>query len=107
MSDKYRPDTQSEQQRPPLVWQQQEPLFDHPDSCCYFRLDGSKPVGMTRHAAVEFTRKEVIGVLELLQREAEKHHGIDYLQTFKSDDGRRLWVIEDGEAITALLPSDY
>ena len=36
-------------------------------------------------------------------------YGIDYLQVFESEEGSRLWFIEDGEggAITALLPEEY
>jgi hypothetical protein len=90
-----------------LIWQPQEPSFNHPDSCCRFRLDGSKPVVATRNAAIEFTREEIHSVLDLLQRKAVEHNGLDYLQTFKDADGRRLWVIENDEAITALLPEDY
>ncbi|MDD5305904.1 MAG: hypothetical protein PHU25_01150, partial [Deltaproteobacteria bacterium] len=90
-----------------LTWQPQERPFDHPDSCCRFRLDGSKPVVATRNATVEFTRELILSVLDLLQREAEAHDGLDYLQIFKDVQGKRLWVIENDEAITALLPEDY
>ena len=90
-----------------LIWQSQEPPFDHPDSCCHFRLDGTKPVVATRCAIAEFTREEITGALELLQRKSIEHDGLDYLQTFKDEAERRLWVIENGEAITALLPGDY
>jgi hypothetical protein len=90
-----------------LIWQPQEPPFDHPDSCCRFRLDGSKPVVATKNATVEFTRDEILKALLLLEEKAEEHDGLDYLQTFKDESERRLWVIENDEAITALLPEDY
>ena len=90
-----------------LVWQKQEPPFDHPDSCCRFRLDGEKRVVATRNASIEFTRNEIRTVLELLQSKAEEHDGLDYLQTFKDEQGRRLWVIENDEAITVLIPEEY
>ncbi len=90
-----------------LLWQEQEPPFDHPDSNWRFRLDGSKPVVATRNATVEFMRDEITEVLELLQQKAIEHDGLVYLQTFKDETGRRLWVIENEEAVTALLPSNY
>jgi hypothetical protein len=90
-----------------LVWQPQEPSFDSPDSCHRFRLDGTKPVVATSNALAEFTREEIHAVLERLQCEAEAHDGLDYLQTFKDEHGRRLWVIENEEAVTLLLPEDY
>lgn len=90
-----------------LTWQPQEPPFDHPDSCCRFRLDGSKPVVATKNATVEFTREDILCALLLLEELAVKHDGLDYLQSFKDELERRLWVIENDEAITALLPEDY
>jgi hypothetical protein len=90
-----------------MAWQPQEPPFDHPDSCCRFRLDGSKPVVATRNATVEFTREQIIEALQLLQRKAVEHDGLDYLQVFNDENERRLWVIENDEAITAMLPEDY
>lgn len=91
----------------PLVWQGQEPPFDHPDSCWHYRLDSSKPVVATRAATFEFTREEILGAFEFLQQKAVEHRGLDYIQTFKDRRGRRLWVIENEEAITAMLPEDY
>ena len=39
---------------------------------------------------------------------AKLNNGLDYLQVFQIEDlDQDLWVIEDGEAITAMLPSDY
>ncbi len=90
-----------------LVWQEQEPPFDDPESHWRFRRYGSKPVVSTRNALTKFTREEITGVLEFLQQKAVEHDGLDYLQTFKDETGRSLWVIENEEAVTALLPSDY
>lgn len=50
------------------------------------------------------------GLLHQLQRLADEHDGIDFLQVFEDPDKPEpLWSIEDdsGGAITALLPSDY
>jgi len=93
--------------KPPLKLKIQEPPFDHPDSCNFFRLDGSKPVVATPAALHDFTQGEIPFALELLQREAILHNGLDYLQVFEDDRGRRLWVIEDPQVITVLLPEDY
>ena len=90
-----------------LVWQPQEPPFDHPDCYCRFCLDGSKPVVATKTALAEFTRDEILKALLLLEEKAVEHDGLDYLQTFEDESKRRLWVIENDEAITALLPEDY
>ena len=90
-----------------LAWQPQEPSFDHPDSRCRFRLDGTKPVVATREALAEFSRDEILKALLLLEEKAVEHDGLDYLQSFKDELERRLWVIENDEAITALLPEDY
>ena len=90
-----------------LVWQPQELSFDDSESRWHFRLDGSKPVVSTQNATTEFTREEILSVLQLLERKAFEHCGLDYLQTFKDEMHRRLWMIENDEAITALLPEDY
>jgi hypothetical protein len=45
-----------------------------------------------------------------LQRKAQEHRGLDYLQVFVDPDKQEsLWFMEDGDggAITALLPSDH
>jgi hypothetical protein len=49
-------------------------------------------------------------ILKLLQEQAERHEGLDYLQVFDDPEKTEaLWMIEDriGGAITAMLPSDY
>ena len=95
------------QRKPPLVWQKQEIPFDHPDSRFFFRLLSGKSVVATSNAIAEFSQIEIVNLLLLLEKEAKKHDGLDYLQTFKSKDGRKLWIIEDGLVITALLPEEY
>jgi hypothetical protein len=61
--------------------------------------------------AIEMYQHEVIiACLDVLQRLADEHQGLDYLQVFESaEHSENLWYIEDGQggAITALLPSDY
>jgi len=90
-----------------LKWKMQEPPFDHPDSCNYFKSDGSKSVVATKTATEEFTEKEISTSFFFLQKMAKEHNGLDHLQIFEDKNGRRLWFIEDGQAITAMLPEDY
>ena len=88
----------------------QEPPLDHPDSCQRFQPRPDKPFLATPGAIERFSHETIIACLLVLQQKAATHDGIDYLQVFEStDDGDRLWFIEDGEggAITAMLPEDY
>ena len=52
---------------------------------------------------------EAIGrCLAQLQELAAKKNGLDYFQVFDDPDKpESLWFMEDGCAITALLPSDH
>lgn len=88
-----------------LNLQPQEIAVDDPCSNCFF---AGKPFAATQGALREFGELSVLACLRLLQREAMKHDGLDYLQVFKDAEGRRLWFIEDeGDSITALLPEEY
>lgn len=88
-----------------LNLQPQEIAVDDPCSNYFF---AGKPFAATQGALREFGELSVLACLRLLQREAMKHDGIDYLQVFKDAEGRRLWFIEDeGDSITALLPEEY
>ena len=88
-----------------LNLQPQEIAIDDPCSNKFF---AGKPFAATQGALREFGLLSVLACLRLLQREAMKHNGIDYLQVFKDAEGRRLWFIEDeGDTITALLPEEY
>lgn len=88
-----------------LQLQPQEPALDDPCSSKFF---AGKPFTATQGALLEFGYVTILACLRLLQREAMKHGGIDYLQVFTDSHGRRLWFIEDeGDSITALLPEEY
>lgn len=87
-----------------LTLKPQEPPYAHPDSSCRF----SGNLVATPAAIASFGFPVIICAHLLLQREAKTHDGIDYLQVFeRKDDGERLWFIDDGSHVTALLPSDY
>ena len=91
-----------------IVHQAQEIPLDSDRSRFEFRLHCDKLV--LRTAAVEREFGDVIPwqCFLRLQIFAEQNHGLDYVQIFKIDQSKvNLWVIEDGQAITALLPSDY
>ncbi len=83
----------------------QEIRFDHPDSRWTFR----KRLLATRAAHDAFGPEVILRCYETLLQLARERAGIDYLQVFvdQADPDRRLWFIEDGEVVTALLPSDY
>ena len=87
----------------------QEPPLAHPDSCNYFQPSPDKPLLATPGAIERFSHETIVACLRVLQQKASEHDGIDYLQVFESEEGSRLWFIEDGEggAITALLPEEY
>ncbi len=90
-----------------LSWRLQEVAFSSPESCCFFRIDGSKAVVSTPTALRLFGMEKIARVFAWLEARALEHQGLDYLQVFEDRQGHRLWVIEDGQAITALLPEDY
>ena len=95
---------------PTLTLKQQEIPFDHADSCNFFQPTVNKPFVATPAALDRFGQDAIVRCLAELQRLADQHQGLDYLQVFLTQDGSDpLWFIEDGDggAITALLPSDY
>lgn len=82
----------------------QEIPYDHPDS----RYRFTARLVATRAALEAFGLETIIGCYLLLQRQAERCKGIDYLQVFQNaGEGPDLWLIDDQEIVTALLPSDY
>jgi hypothetical protein len=50
---------------------------------------------------------ELATLVEILYRYVQASDGLDYLQVFTSDEGARVWVIDDGTHHTWLLPSEY
>ena len=74
-----------------------------------FRFNPSEKQFVATQCALEEFGPEVIGrCMNLLRQRADEHKGLDYLQVFTvGREQRKLWFIEDGEYITALLPSDY
>lgn len=95
-----------------LKWKPQELAFDDP-RCRFFFDPVRKQVVATRGALAEFTGGEIARALEVLRLAAVDHGGLDYLQVFEAEDGRRLWVIEDGApddpegVVTVLTPAEY
>lgn len=87
-----------------LTLKPQEIPTDHPHSVCMFR----KPLVATAAAVNEFGEFQILVLSLGLQARARTHGGLDYLQVYRNDsEGPDLWFIEDGEVVTALLPSDY
>ena len=93
-----------------LVLRPQEIPLDDLQSKYLFQPSPSKPFVATPAALDRFGQDMIVACLQMLQRKAAEHNGIDYLQVFEDPTtGERLWFMEDDEggAITALLPSDY
>ena len=93
-----------------LILRPQEIPLDDPQSKYSFQPSPAKPFVATPAALECFGREMIVACLQMLQRKAAEHNGIDYLQVFEEPTrGGRLWFMEDDEggAITALLPSDY
>jgi len=94
----------------PPVLRTQEVPHDSPESCNFFQPGPDKPFVATPAAIREYQHETIIHCLGVLQEQASRFNGIDYLQVFVDiDKDEALWFIEDGPggAITALLPSDY
>jgi hypothetical protein len=82
----------------------QEIPLDDPRSRHRFR----KAFVSTRGALDTFGPELLYACLLELQAKAVQHGGLDYLQVFETPEGMpNLWFIEDGEVVTALLPSEY
>ena len=86
----------------------QEIPYDDPHSRFMF----DKNFVATRAAFHVFGPEILFACLLRIQAEAERRQGADYLQIFENlskldHDGKNLWFIEDGVAVTALLPEDY
>ena len=62
---------------------------------------------ITRAAQASITSAELLHLSTALRQAISDHDGLDYLQVFECEDGRVIWVIDDGEYVTWLLPEDY
>tara|TARA_R110002072_G_C7974418_1_gene535188 strand:- start:110 stop:394 length:285 start_codon:yes stop_codon:yes gene_type:complete len=92
-----------------FVLKPQEIPLDSPESDNMFDLVNGKRVVATRAVAdlLGENISEASQCVQLLHEMAQQYRGLDYLQVFENDEGENLWVIEDDESITVLLPSDY
>lgn len=94
----------------PLRLKPQEPRDEDAASHNYFQPRPDKPFLATPGAIERYGRETILACLRVLQSEAVKRDGIDYLQVFEAPEGKdHLWFVEDGPggAITALLPEEY
>jgi len=74
---------------------------------------------ITAGAQALLTQAEAIKMVQELQKLAIEKKGIDYLQVFKNENGKRIWVIDqldegmkkehppEHNYFTILLPSEY
>ena len=85
----------------------QEIEFTDRRSVCRFD-PFEKQLVATPGALETFGAAVVNRCMDQLRGLAMKHGGIDYLQIFHiGTPPRKLWIIEDGDVITALLPQEY
>ena len=61
---------------------------------------------VTRAAHELFGPLVVLEALVLVRKQVVEKGGLDRLQVLDVE-GQRLWIIDDGEVVTALLPEDY
>ena len=60
----------------------------------------------TRNAIARFGEMTIVAALRILHQKVAQGEALDYLQVFEIG-GQRLWIIDDGDVTTALLPMDY
>ncbi len=92
-----------------LQMKEQEVPASDPRSVYFLGLPGRTLVA-TPGALEAFTAGEISFAISTLKERADASAtGLDYLAVFESEDGRRLFVIDDGPdgVVTLLLPSDY
>ncbi len=89
----------------PILKIQEIPYVD-PESRYMFRPGPGKKFVATP-TALALYGEAICGCLTKLQERAAEKNGLDYWQEFDDPDKPEgLWFMEDGCAITALLPSD-
>ena len=94
------------------VLKTQEIDYDDPQSECFFVPTPTDQFSATQAAIDLYSRQTIVECLKLLQQEAKRNNGLDWLQVFDDPDKRSaLWFIEEREdpsvRVTALLPEDY
>jgi hypothetical protein len=89
------------------ILQTQEIPYSDPESRYMFR-PGPKKQFVATPAALAMYPEAIGRCLAQLQALAARKNGLDYFQVFEDPDKpESLWFMEDGQAITALLPSDH
>ena len=87
----------------PLLLMPQKP----PLAVSHCRFNGQ--LVSTPAAITEFGQLLIVARYDYLQGKVEQFDGIDYLQVFADPKewDRKLWFIDDGTHVKALLPEDY
>lgn len=74
---------------------------------------------MTKGVQESLTTEEILSIIVELKLAVKLYQGIDYLQVFECDDGRKVWAIDqvplhelhlhkkEHNYFTLLLPSEY
>jgi hypothetical protein len=90
------------------VLKSQEIPHESSETDNFFDLVNAKSVIVTRAVADllgENISQATTCVRELYEM-AQQYRGLDYLQIFENSDGEDLWITEDNEKITVMLPAD-
>jgi len=61
---------------------------------------------VTRNAVGKFGERTALAAYAVVRREVASNGGMDSFQVLDID-GEKLWLIDDGSVVTALLPEDY
>lgn len=83
----------------------QETPSDDPTNKFFLAIQ-TRPIVTTPAALEVFSWTELEQVLEILTMKARSQRGLDYLAVFEAGT-RTLFVVDDGHAVTLMLPSDY
>lgn len=89
-----------------LVWKKQD--IPTTDARSTFAFDPAETEFVATDGAMQkFGTHTLIRCLNRLTYLAKAADGLDYLQVFETDDHGQLWLMQDEEKITALLPNEH
>lgn len=70
-----------------------------------YRFEGQSY--LSRGVMADLQPVEAWHIMSDLRAAVEREGGLDYLQVYEAGDGRAVWVIDDVERWTMLMPYEY
>ena len=70
------------------------------------REDFNKPRYKTRGVETDISQADITGMFILIDARVMMQGSADYMQRFVIE-GKRVWVIDNGEYVTMMLPEEY